>query len=973
MSGFLNKIPLKNHAYAIDSEKFNLNRDVEKGPEDNRDHDGVPSSEGGSSPDELVIDADLELEEEHVEGAEEDDDEQLEPISAVDDSSLHHRGSFSGLSLFSTASMDLRHRPRSGPPAWWIKLKAFLYPPDLQNESGSSSIPNYRYTPIFSAVIIPFSILLEIPGLTGNWYIRTINNQTVEKRPNPILLDVALGISMGCALVANVALIVRFLEKNVKLMTILCVTFLTLHDLINIIAVTTFGVENRFDDGFTYGESFWMTLCSTIASTFTNASLITDFIRTPDFASSGSGLTRKQRSLVIMVIILLVYIAFGALIEGILLELNFIDALYFTICSIEAIGFGDVPPTTTSSKVFVCFYAIFGIINLALAVSLTRETVLEALEVGYRKRVHAARVKRKNLHWRKRVARRWREAVEWRLREKEHPIWVMDTSDTSGVSGFVRHWALLFVDRTFPQWTWRSKWKGLGAVAHPKGMHLNLEALEGSALESAAMEAGVPLSELLPPGFAKRWAEKHPSRGGEDSRSTSFSSTASASARMSRQISDSNLSSRLDAWMSRLQNVQKNLSHNTDDIPLTHARLGRMVAMLGGFALAINRPGALQGSDNRSSSKPIKADTANGGLLLKASSSIKEEKTISQQYDAYRHAMEREEVKAFYARLTVVWTLFLVFWLVGSGVFMVTEGWSFGIALYFCVIAFTTIGFGDYSPKTPAGRSIFVGWALLGVATMTILISVVAEAYTSRYKNVLQSTKIFDRAVTRYKAREKAKALTKSQNQSKVLPPTVPLTLSPRPSLSAQIPKFPQKEANSDSLPCSQSHPKSDTHIHTAKGGGFANLPHTIRQVDRKLEQLPRRILAHAHLFSEHLQYFVGPGSVGHNGGPSNGQEVPSSLRKLMDDIAGASKFGERIQTEILQDADARQTLFTLSIEKALRKMIEAAEDAIESLEERNRLLALNEDYNDHDEQDEQDETRPSRSPEIRFTTNQKE
>lgn len=37
--------------------------------------------------------------------------------------------------------------------------------------------------------------------------------------------------------------------------------------------------------------------------------------------------------------------------------------------------------------------------------------------------------------------------------------------------------------------------------------------------------------------------------------------------------------------------------------------------------------------------------------------------------------------------------------------------------------AFTTIGYGDFAPKTPAGRSIFVVWALFGVATMTILIS----------------------------------------------------------------------------------------------------------------------------------------------------------------------------------------------------------------------------------------------------------
>jgi hypothetical protein len=30
---------------------------------------------------------------------------------------------------------------------------------------------------------------------------------------------------------------------------------------------------------------------------------------------------------------------------------------------------------------------------------------------------------------------------------------------------------------------------------------------------------------------------------------------------------------------------------------------------------------------------------------------------------------------------------------------------------------------GDFSPKSPVGRAVYVVWALLGVATMTILIS----------------------------------------------------------------------------------------------------------------------------------------------------------------------------------------------------------------------------------------------------------
>lgn len=61
----------------------------------------------------------------------------------------------------------------------------------------------------------------------------------------------------------------------------------TFPDTINIVTVITFGVEHRFNDGFTYGQSFWMTVCSTIASSFTNLTLVTDLIRTPDFAQSG--------------------------------------------------------------------------------------------------------------------------------------------------------------------------------------------------------------------------------------------------------------------------------------------------------------------------------------------------------------------------------------------------------------------------------------------------------------------------------------------------------------------------------------------------------------------------------------------------------------------------------------------------------------------------------------------------------------
>ncbi|KAJ7150894.1 hypothetical protein C8R43DRAFT_887165 [Mycena crocata] len=792
---------------------------------------------------------------------------------------------------YSSSFSLLNDHEKRKTPSLYSKLKDLLSPKTTQ-EDMESYIPNYRYTPIISGIVIPFSILLEIPGLTEHWYIRTVDNKIVEKQPNPLILNIGLGVSMACALVANICLVVRFLEKKVKLMTIGCIVFLTIHgesstpsrgyvffsfpttDVINITAVTIFGIEHRFNDGFTYGQSFWITVCSTVVSTFTNLTLITDLMRTPDFENSGIGLTRRQRSLAIVVILLLCYIAFGALIHSILLGLNFIDAMYFTLVSIETIGFGDIKPHTTGARLFTCIYAACGILTIALAVGLTRETVLEGLEVGYRKRVQAVRQRRKVGRWKRRVSNRWREAVEWRLRESGQPVWVRDAIHGSSMPGLLGR-LVDFVDSLLPWPTGENQsfsygsgfmlGHGLGYGNHPHGMHLNLEALSWKQLEAAAMEAGVPLQSLLPDGFRER-------REGSDDASHD----------------GDNPNANPDA---------PPVLEPDADVPLTHARFGRMIAMIGSFALAVDNSGHLRG-DVPSVPKPSDCGPA-------ATPQFK--KSLTLQYDAFRSGMEKEETKAFYARLVVVWVLFIMFWMasaisfqtfIGSAIFMVTEKWSFGVSLYFCFIAFTTIGYGDYSPQTPAGRSVFVVWALLGVATMTILISVISEAFSSKYHSALHAG-VFQRAVKRY--RERARTLARGKN--KLLSPTSPR----RPPLSGH-------QSAEDVL--NEMHARTQT----------------------QLEALPHKILADARTFHEHLSYFVGPGN---KMTVDSGEELPPGLQQLMNEITGAEKLGERIKREILQDEDARHTLFTLSIEQALRKMINSAEAAIQALEERERLLQV--------------------------------
>lgn len=125
---------------------------------------------------------------------------------------------------FSSSSI---HFTRPSLPDWLCKVKDVLF--RSHEDHHEDILPNYRRIPIFSGSLIPFSILLEIPGLTEPWYVRTYNHQTVETRKNPPLVLVSLSISIALAVLANIALIYRFLDRHVKRNTIICIVALSIH------------------------------------------------------------------------------------------------------------------------------------------------------------------------------------------------------------------------------------------------------------------------------------------------------------------------------------------------------------------------------------------------------------------------------------------------------------------------------------------------------------------------------------------------------------------------------------------------------------------------------------------------------------------------------------------------------------------------------------------------------------------------
>lgn len=95
---------------------------------------------------------------------------------------------------------------------------------------------------------------------------------------------------------------------------------------------------------------------------------------------------------------------------------------------------------------------------------------------------------------------------------------------------------------------------------------------------------------------------------------------------------------------------------------------------------------------------------------------------------AHKSLLEQQTIS-----LMVSLFVFVIFWLIGALVFHYTEGWLYFNGVYFCLLCLITIGYGDYAPKTPLGRTFFICWAISAVPLMTILISNMGDTLFSSH------------------------------------------------------------------------------------------------------------------------------------------------------------------------------------------------------------------------------------------------
>ncbi|KAG0352915.1 hypothetical protein BGZ54_002514 [Gamsiella multidivaricata] len=509
-------------------------------------------------------------------------------------------------------------------------------------------------------------------------------------------------LALVMAIICNICILFRFLERRIWHSVILSLITATLQDILCIGAVIPFCILYPPKD-YVYLEGFWTMIASMVFSLTATVLMSIDLHRTPNFRLQGSGVTHKQRILIAEAMSLCFYLAIGALIFIYLEHWTFLDALFFVMVTITTIGFGDRTPATAGGRAFVIFYAAGGIVMLGLVVNSIRYVILEDLHREFATRTkdrkakrEARRIERKEQRAREEEGRqRVNDALE-RIHQMESVGRVEEHTESSESNQYHSHYFTHF-PRHFT----------LSRQHHPRLPAIFTHGPDTSESKSV--------------------------QGIEESRvSNSDSTLGDESIEMSRTGTAHKPS--IDSAPVKPQHQDTSVAFQDPRHPTRQQTSGSVDAEeLPYYTTLESRPVHGPGENKHWWQRIFKIQKKTPQLVIHTL-------TPSEQREEDRKQSYRETIKEYRGRLRFSALMFMIFWIVGAIIFTFVESWDFGSSMYFVVIAFTTIGYGDFVPKTIAGRAIFLAYCLLGVVTLTSLASLIAEVLSKRMrKHVVES------------------------------------------------------------------------------------------------------------------------------------------------------------------------------------------------------------------------------------------
>ncbi|KAF9979347.1 hypothetical protein BGZ73_000041 [Actinomortierella ambigua] len=598
---------------------------------------------------------------------------------------------------------------------------------------------DYRLLPVLVGCIVPVSILINVPSISSSWAaLQTYNTTThvyedpTVEVPLPHYINALVIIALVNAVICNVFIFIRFLEHQVYLSTVIGLITATIQDILSLAAVIPFCRDFRLSEGYVYEEGFWSMVASMVFSFAATILMSIDLHMTPNFRAKGSGVTHKQRILIIEAMGFCFYLALGALcIYFIEPDWTFLESLFFAMVTITTIGFGDRVITSTGGRFFVIAYASGGIVLFAVCINGIRYVIMEDLHQRFALRAKMRKAKREaDKHKRIRLQRRQRRLERLRLAEQQG-------SGQAAQETNVEHTTTLYQYLT--RWVTRR-------VPHHHHPRPSPTRSHTSPLKSVGP---APLSVAETSGNRPTW--RHP--------------TSSPALDLHRVHTVDGTEVGPPAWISVFQEPAGDLpaepveilTPSSSDVD-SNCSIDGSIVMSSGVVTddALSHGGdALEGQDDDSHDldrdSEVDSDECGGSEHVKSpgflsrltrfrrrlscsSHRTKDRSGTKSPLDQEREQAYHESISEYRRRVQLWVVIFLFFWVLGATVFTFLENWDYATSIYFVFVAFSTIGYGDVVPQTIAGRSFFLGYCLVGVVTVTSLASVVSELLSKKMR-----------------------------------------------------------------------------------------------------------------------------------------------------------------------------------------------------------------------------------------------
>ncbi|KAJ1957771.1 Potassium channel [Linderina pennispora] len=601
---------------------------------------------------------------------------------------------------------------------------------------------NFRALVTYGGYLIPINVLLNVILLGRGWL--QYNNpradgesQTVNNPTGYLITSV---ISLVLIVSSGICFVMRCLEFDVMrtTMTSIIANFTNAALILASALIYEKRERPRHPDAHITGE-FYSSYAGAAVALLNALFLLMDMLITPGFRYRGSGMSRQQRMLQFNIILIVVWIGIGGYAWSKIEGWDTPTAIMFCMVTVTTIGFGNKSPTKTYSRVLQLVYGPLGILMFGMMLLHTRNVIIQIT----RDKIDEA--KREILGKRKKL---------------EQDVTISHVKRRLAARPQARNWHDMFNDLA-----------GRVLLPHRRRVRIGIphwlrRRLDGSSSEDEAdrdLELGIDhrLSDA-------RGTDRTLSARDLDMQRTTSTAANKRASRVYRRKNklpgdDPNAAplplGRSYTTASRLSQVREAISVPGFFERIRHRRKLKKAKGGGGgdgggdpVDLIDDKPGSSSsggGNSRRRRRRQEKESSDDGGDGTGDSEDSQEdEEKDTSLTGKQKQKKSKQKKKKFLSKLTrQLWAALILnfcFWLISAAIFYACESphWSYFDAMYFCYVAFTTIGYGDIVPETTQGTIVFICLCFVAVALETFLVVSAIGFFSDLLARAMKQTQV---------------------------------------------------------------------------------------------------------------------------------------------------------------------------------------------------------------------------------------